>query len=129
MITVIDLEAFKTLDDAYQELVGKYYPEKPKTPTISEKDMLDINKIQEYLFAVQNYNYILIERENKLKEFQIKDTQFQEAFKKYIIKHIRASTLLEKYQDNLFRKAWEYGHADGYQEVYYQALSLMEIFL
>ncbi len=107
--------------DSYGE-----YPSRPKKPIL--KHNANSTEVLEYadllkIWETDNENYkAAIEEYNKTK------TQINQVLEDFIKDEACLNTIPEQYRENVYAKAWNDGHSNGYYEVYCQLVSLVEIF-
>lgn len=100
-----------------------HYKSKPLPPNehTSESILNYSKELEEWEKYKEEKNKTLVLH----KEFQIKVSDLLD---EYIKEMSGLNDIPEKYRDKVYDRAWEDGHSDGYLQVYYELVDLVEIF-
>lgn len=102
------------------------YPNKPSKPFLPQKHnstdlLIYYDKLKAYEIQLEQYQI--------LKENYNNDVNYLNGeLEKFIKDQAGLNTIPDKYQANVYNKAYQMGHSCGYSEVYHYLCSLIEIF-
>lgn len=114
--------------NTYEQYIAKFDKRKPVKPTLP-KDMLDINELKKYTEKVNEYNIALQEYKVEYKKYCKEQASLDDKFKHDLAAEYGTDKLPDNVQCLIFSKAYEDGHADGYQSVEYHYEELAEFVL
>jgi hypothetical protein len=99
---------------------------KPTMARMTGKD--EKEKAQKLLIEIEAYE----KTEKRIKAQMKKRDAIGNHWEKMAIQYLKEEsglfTIPKKYQQKVWSKAWEYGHSNGYPEVYHYLRDLLEIF-
>lgn len=131
MITLDQLKEIALNESLYEaiDFAQKNYGNLPTRPS---KPIIPKNPNAEQVFE---YAKLLKQWEEEMEAYQIVLDGYNEHRNKIdavlveLIKEAAGIEVVpEQYRDKVYAKAWEYGHSDGFYEVYLKLNSLVEIF-
>ena len=102
------------------------YPKRPSKPQLKGSSS---SEAKIYAEKLEEYENLLNEYSIAMKAYNDADHEANGLRKKIVCDYYGLDTVPEKYQDKIWKFAWDQGHSGGWTEVGYYLDKLLDIFL